>query len=423
MLSVMFFTQQTSYAQNVPTDDLLSVCEKIETDGIDGNNLNSNACSFSQNVGGNTITTDIDVDLELPNDFSCELEVCYTISAENAPSLSNMSFNFLDELGSSILGSNIQISQIQFSYDGDVYTSVTGQASETALSCDGGGGIKLGTENNGIVNLGICVDDLTDGFKIEGNDFADDGICAEDSDYDEEEECDFVDLEICVTLRRSLTATTPTDIQLEIIPKAGPSSSSAICKIIDAFPSESCDRITPVSLTSFSVKDLGTTTLLEWETASEIDSKVFEIQHSIDGINFEKIGEELAFGTTEVLQQYKFTHQEPLQGYNYYRLRQVDLDGSYEYSKTITLNKEAGAYELMLYPVPAADIVQFKNLRLQTLERVKVTVYDLLGMPVLETYILEKSNQLDVSKLPQGAYSVHLNYGNQTESFRLIKRN
>jgi hypothetical protein len=71
---------------------------------------------------------------------------------------------------------------------------------------------------------------------------------------------------------------------------------------------------------------------LEWETVSEINNERFEIQRSSDGKNFDIIGVVDGHGTTNESLKYKFDDRFPLFGFNYYRFRQVDYDGKWEYS-------------------------------------------------------------------------------------------
>jgi hypothetical protein len=88
----------------------------------------------------------------------------------------------------------------------------------------------------------------------------------------------------------------------------------------------------PVELTRFELRPAAGDVVLLWETASEQNNDYFQVEHSRDGRRFEVIAALNGRGTTQVTQQYEFLHQQPGAGTHYYRLRQVDFDGRYEYS-------------------------------------------------------------------------------------------
>ena len=88
----------------------------------------------------------------------------------------------------------------------------------------------------------------------------------------------------------------------------------------------------PVEMLYFNAKIDGTDAILEWATASELNNDRFEVERSLDGINYEYIGEVEGNGTTDLQVVYQFIDIAPRQGLNYYRLKQVDYDGAFEYS-------------------------------------------------------------------------------------------
>ena len=91
----------------------------------------------------------------------------------------------------------------------------------------------------------------------------------------------------------------------------------------------------PVTLTNFKVSlSENKTVSLKWQTASEINSKGFDIERSEDGTTFISLGFVASFGQSYSLQNYSFTDNKPLEGSNYYRLKQKDLNGKYVYSQT-----------------------------------------------------------------------------------------
>jgi len=93
----------------------------------------------------------------------------------------------------------------------------------------------------------------------------------------------------------------------------------------------------PVELTSFSAKKTGEVVEIKWGTASEINSKIFIVERSIDGINFEEILETRGAGNASESQFYQEIDFFPNEGVNYYRLKQIDYNGAYEYFRTVAI--------------------------------------------------------------------------------------
>lgn len=118
----------------------------------------------------------------------------------------------------------------------------------------------------------------------------------------------------------------------------------------------------PVKLVSFTAEKYeNTQARLQWTTASEINNDHFEIERSADGDNWEAIGEVKGHGTTNEQQNYSYIDAKPLAGINYYRLKQVDEDGKYEYSSIAAVDFTSGNAEqvnttiMQVYPNPLAS--------------------------------------------------------------------
>ena len=93
----------------------------------------------------------------------------------------------------------------------------------------------------------------------------------------------------------------------------------------------------PVELTSFTANASQSSVVLVWETATEVNNYGFEIERSFDNTNFSTLGFVKGKGSTTEKQIYSFTDQTSLTGKTYYRLRQVDFDGRFEYSEVISV--------------------------------------------------------------------------------------
>ena len=94
----------------------------------------------------------------------------------------------------------------------------------------------------------------------------------------------------------------------------------------------------PVELVSFEGSIINNVNVLEWETASENNSDIFEIEWSVDGEYWRPIGDVKAAGNSVELLKYNFIHNDYKQGFNYYRLVQIDYDGKSEIFGPITID-------------------------------------------------------------------------------------
>jgi hypothetical protein len=89
--------------------------------------------------------------------------------------------------------------------------------------------------------------------------------------------------------------------------------------------------ILPIELLSFSAEVLPGEVLLHWSTATEINNDFFTLERSEDAFAWEIIGQVQGAGTTSQTMHYTFSDRQPLEGLSYYRLKQTDFDGTYEY--------------------------------------------------------------------------------------------
>jgi hypothetical protein len=161
-----------------------------------------------------------------------------------------------------------------------------------------------------------------------------------------------------------------------------------------------CNVILPIELSDFNALKNEYTTDLKWTTMSEKGNKAFEVQRSIDGTEFVKIGEVQGSNNSREKKNYSFTDKEPLNGGNYYRLKQIDHDGTFTYSeiKFIAYDKLTAWF----YPNPSNSQITFKNLSAG--ETVLIRSYT--GQVVLEEVIGEEKT-LRVTDLPEGIYFVN----------------
>ena len=159
----------------------------------------------------------------------------------------------------------------------------------------------------------------------------------------------------------------------------------------------------PLQLTSFLETQISGGVLLSWQTATELNTSHFIIQHSPDGSSYTEIGTVKAIGIGG--NSYSFTDAHPSDGINYYRLQSVDKDGSFSYSKVVSVSLTTNHSSLTtIYPNPAKDNVTIRGNHIAS-----VQVIDNMGRVVKVVSFKDVTNPvLSVSSLPAGVYHLHI---------------
>lgn len=174
--------------------------------------------------------------------------------------------------------------------------------------------------------------------------------------------------------------------------------------------------VIPVKLTDFRAVKAGRAVNLFWNTSTETNNKGFIIERSTDGVNYQKIdftASKAIGGNSTVSIDYSFTDAEPLKSYNFYRLKQIDFDDRFVYSKTVLVrfDKEGNLVISNIYPKPAASVL-FISVDAITGTTGSLCVVDMNGKLIRQRSIqLEKGNSivsLDIADLPKGIYYIRL---------------
>lgn len=177
----------------------------------------------------------------------------------------------------------------------------------------------------------------------------------------------------------------------------------------------------PVELITFTAKPQGNSALLNWATASETNSATFEIERSLNGTNFERGGSIQAAGNSNVEKRYAFTDKNPNANLVYYRLKQIDLDGTFAYSEIQSVRFNGLASEIALYPNPANDAI---TLAFGQEKSGVIQVVNNLGQVVLERTVSKLTEKvLNVTALPVGVYQVIISDQQTTSVKRFVKVN
>jgi hypothetical protein len=136
--------------------------------------------------------------------------------------------------------------------------------------------------------------------------------------------------------------------------------------------------VLPVELLSFDGQAAGEAVQLEWITASESGSSHYLVERSIDGYTFEAIGQVQAAGTSYSTLTYAFEDPQPVRGVNYYRLKQVDLDGTTDLSEVVAVTFARGVSAGKPYPNPTATRINL-DITLRSDAQLTVQLLDATG--------------------------------------------
>jgi len=172
------------------------------------------------------------------------------------------------------------------------------------------------------------------------------------------------------------------------------------------YTSEDLCAILPIDLLSFSAKLDMPKVNLDWQTATEVNNDYFTIERSVDGETWKELKNIEGAGNSSTTQTYSTTDDQPVIGISYYRLKQTDFNGDFEYSKIISINIDlSDMNQIQVHPNPFINEITITGSESE-LER--ITLYNVFGQEVIHlTPAIEKiKNQLklDMTNLSPGIY-------------------
>lgn len=165
--------------------------------------------------------------------------------------------------------------------------------------------------------------------------------------------------------------------------------------------------------------------IINWATASEINTASFTVEYSDDGLKFVSLHNTPAAGNSNSVRRYEWIHASPKQGINYYRIRQADRDGKYSYSKTVALPYQKNGAEMVVFPNPGRDnltVILPENVRNEKANTIRV--YNTLGQVVYQQALANSAIpiQVNISNLKPGVYRLLLSNANGASSVSFIKQ-
>jgi hypothetical protein len=180
----------------------------------------------------------------------------------------------------------------------------------------------------------------------------------------------------------------------------------------------------PVTILYFKIQDVSSSGIdLRWATATEKNFDYFQVERAGSDLNFETIGKVNSTGGLNVTASYTYLDNTPLNGKNYYRLKIVDLDGSYEYTGVIVAETVSGAQaDVRVYPTIVEDSFTVE-LNGEFAIPVKMTLVDAAGNTIYQTNLETATSTVEVpNTLKTGTYLVRLFTSEGQKVVRVLKR-
>jgi len=167
--------------------------------------------------------------------------------------------------------------------------------------------------------------------------------------------------------------------------------------------------ITPVTLTNFTARHKGSGVTIDWSTSQELNNSYFQVERSADGsTNWSVIASVIGAGNSEVVNNYNSYDASPLSGVNYYRLKQVDINGNYVYSNTVAVKMDLLKTTISVLANPFYNTLSV-NFTSPTSQIVTARLVDITGKQIaVEKWSVNngttKKDFTNVSGLQRGMY-------------------
>ena len=164
--------------------------------------------------------------------------------------------------------------------------------------------------------------------------------------------------------------------------------------------------------------------LLEWRTLQEHNTGRFILEHSMDKLAYEALGELPAAGHSDQVLDYRFVHRQPADGVHYYRLKVVDINGEFDYSPVRVLHfgvKKEALYAV--YPNPSDGVFNFE-FRLSEKADIQLRVFGMDGKLLRDVNIQRGVSghyvqSVDLTELPAGVYLYRLSVNGKSHTGKL----
>ncbi|MBR9921090.1 MAG: T9SS type A sorting domain-containing protein [Bacteroidetes bacterium] len=173
----------------------------------------------------------------------------------------------------------------------------------------------------------------------------------------------------------------------------------------------------PIELLSFTAFENGSGATLEWATATETNNDYFEIERSRNGQQFEKIGEVEGAGNSIQRLDYFFSDNKPHEGINYYRIRQVDFDGTFSFSHLASVRFDQSSNQISISPNPTSGDLYISGLPSD--EITEISIFNINGQRLKRLATTDAI--VDLADLPQGIYLLTIKTATEVITHKVIR--
>ncbi len=180
----------------------------------------------------------------------------------------------------------------------------------------------------------------------------------------------------------------------------------------------------PVEMVSFRAETQGEDVALHWATASEINNAFFDIQHSTDGLHFTPIARINGQGNSSITHHYHYLHKSPERKVNYYKIKQVDEDGSHAFSSIVVATLNTAKRHFSVSPNPFSTHLDLQMQR-PLLHPATVELFDLHGKQVYSGTMpaANTEHRIALATLPNGLYILKIESEGEVFSEKIMKVN
>jgi hypothetical protein len=172
----------------------------------------------------------------------------------------------------------------------------------------------------------------------------------------------------------------------------------------------------PLELLSFSCFTSGDNNVLHWQTDNEVNTREFIIERMIEGSQFSEIGKVVS-NNSNGKHEYFFTDDLLLSELSFYRLKMIDIDGRYQYSKIIR-SKSGSGNRLQAAPNPAVNKISLSQLKPGGL----IELTNIQGNVLRRINVTTQTFKIDLSSYPSGMYLIRYSYKNEITVQKMLKQ-
>ncbi len=179
------------------------------------------------------------------------------------------------------------------------------------------------------------------------------------------------------------------------------------------------DAALPIIYSKFTATQTKEYVTLNWQTTTELNNSYFAVERSGNAVNYTAVARVNSAATGAAVQDYAYTDKLPFAGTNYYRLKQVDKDGKFSYSKTVSIGYlKPGS--IQLFPNPAKDKLTVKGLN--TAITSTITVLDVQGKTLQQFTVKAATYTFSIQNLAPGTYMVRVKDANGVATEKFVKQ-